>query len=207
MPKNTVKYRGQVNIAVKRGNTTVKKSVHNAGMPDMAMLFAKAITGNMNYNTDIPRVLDIGYIVPNTESIVNAGDSGVWMSILNNPVPIGGRQFKFEPTLSNWVGVLTTTVFSQDLVSTLLPNVLENMANGNYVLKLRLCSYSQNNRNYFAEVEVDENFLTGLRDSTSAIITWYSELLYNEEFSSSRLTGTVVSTPNTSTIDNTEENE
>ena len=183
MPKETVKYKGKVNISIKRGKNIIKKSNHNDGLPDMAMLFAKAITGNMDYSSDIPRLLDIGYIVPSTESIVNEGDSGVWMSILNNPVPIGGRQFKFEPTLSNWVGILTTTVFAQDLNSPLIPNVLENMSNGTYELKIRLCSYKQKNRKYFAEVAVDEDFLTGLRDSTSAIITWYSELLYNESVS------------------------
>lgn len=191
MPKETVKYKGKVNISIKRGKNIVKKSNHNDGLPDMAMLFAKAITGNLDYSADIPRLLDIGYIVPSTESVVNAGDSGVWMSVLNNPIPIGGRQFKFEPTLSNWVGILTTTVFAQDLNSPLIPNVLENMANGTYELKIRLCSYKQKNRKYFAEVAVDSDFLTGLRDSTSAIITWYSELLYNESVSDTT-SGTVV---------------
>ncbi len=191
MPKDKATYRGQVNIAIKKNKHTIKKSVHNAGMPDMAMLFAKAITGNMNYNTDIPRFIDIGYVVPGTESPVNAGDSGVWMSILNNPVAIGGRQFKYENTLSNWVGILTTTVFSQDLNSPLLPNVIDNVVSGNYVLKIRLCSLNDLNRRYFAEITIDEEFLTDLRDSTSAIITWYSELLYNEDFSASRLAGIV----------------
>ena len=195
MPKELVKCKGKVNIAIKKGKNTIKKSSHNAGLPGMAMLFAKAITGNLNYSTDIPRLLDIGYIVPTTESPVNAGDSGVWMSILNNPVPIGGRQFKFEPTIPNWVGILTTTVFSQDLNSPLIPEVMENMNNGIYVLKIRLCSFNKKNRNYFAEVEVGTDFLTGLRDSTSAIITWHTELLYNEELASELVSGTVIDNP------------
>ena len=195
MPKEITKYRGKVNIAYKKGKNVVKKSTHNNGLPDMAMLFAKAITGSMNYETDIPRLLDIGYVVPSTESTVNTGDSGVWMSILNNPVPIGGRQFKFDTALRNWVGVLTTTVFAQDLNSPLLPEVIENMNNGIYVLKIRLCSYNKRGRNYFAEITVDEDFLTGLRDSTSAIITWYSELLYDEENSFNIIRGIVNNTP------------
>lgn len=196
MPKELLKYKGKVNIAFKKGKVITNKSTHNNGLPDMAMLFAKAITGNMNYETDIPRLLDIGYIVPNTESIANAGDSGVWMSILNNPVPIGGRQFKFDTALRNWVGILTTTIFAQDLNSPLLPEVIENMNNGIYVLKIRLCSFTRKNRNYFAEITVDEEFLTNLRDSTSAIITWYSELLYDEENSFNIIRGIVSNTPN-----------
>lgn len=196
MPKEITKYRGKVNIAYRKGKNIVKKSTHNNGLPDMAMLFAKAITGTMNYDTDIPRLLDIGYVVPNTESVANEGDSGVWMSILNNPVAIGGRQFKFDTALRNWVGILTTTVFAQDLNSPLLPEVIENMNNGIYVLKLRLCSYTKKNRKYFAEVTVDEDFLTGLRDSTSAIITWYAELLYDEENSFNIIRGIVTTVPN-----------
>ena len=94
MPKETTKYRGKVNIAIKKGRTTIKKSTHNAGLPDMAYLFSKAVTGTLDYNTDIPRVLDVGYVVPPTESPINEGDSGVWMSILTDVVPISGRQYK-----------------------------------------------------------------------------------------------------------------
>jgi len=192
MLKDYTGYQGKVKITIKKGDNIVKRSTHNAGMPDMAMLFAKAITGNLNYTNDIPRLLDVGYIVPDTESSVNAGDSGVWMSILNNPIPIGGRQFKYDTDLKNWVAMLTTTIFAQDLNSPLLPNVIDNMSKGNYILKIRMCSLNSANRNYFAEVTVDEEFLTGIRDSTSAIITWYSELLYNEEFYAQRISGTVV---------------
>ncbi len=191
MPKETVAYKGKVNISIKKGKTIVRKSNHNDGLPDMAYLFSKAITGNMNYSTDIPRLLDIGYIVPSTESAVNAGDSGVWMSILTNPVAIGGRQYKYDDTLSNWVGILTTTVYANDLNVTLLPEVINNLNTGVYELKIRLCSFERRNRRYFAEVTVDEEFLVGLRDSTSAIITWYSELLYNETESSNTITGTI----------------
>lgn len=179
MPKENVEYRGKVNIIVKRGNASIRKSTHNAGLSDMAMLFAKAVTGNLNYDTDIPRVLDIGYIVPATESAVSSGDSGVWTSILTNPVPIGGRQFKFDNELKNWIGILTTTVYANQLNSPLLANVITNVSNGTYQLKVRLCSANIADKKYFAEINVDENFLIQLRDSTSAIITWYTELLYD----------------------------
>ena len=119
-----------------------------------------------------------------------------WGSLFGTQLAIGGRQFKFDTALRNWVGILTTTVFAQDLNSPLLPEVIENMNNGIYVLKLRLCSYTKKNRKYFAEVTVDEDFLTGLRDSTSAIITWYAELLYDEENSFNIIRGIVTTVPN-----------
>ena len=191
MPKETTRYKGKLNIALKKGKVTIKKTTHNSGLPDMALLFAKAITGTMDYTTDIPRLIDVGYVVPSTESPVNAGDSGVWMSILNNPVPVGGRQYKYDETLENWVGVLTTTIYSDDLNSALLPNVIENLNNGTYELKIRMCSYKIQNRRYFAEVDVDTEFLTGLTESTSAIITWYTELLYNEDDTSETISGDV----------------
>ena len=191
MPKETTRYRGKVDIAIKKGKKTVKKSTHNAGLPDMAYLFSKAITGTMDYTTDIPRLLDIGYIVPSTESPINVGDSGVWMSILNNPVTISGRQYKFDTDLKNWVGILTTTIYADDLNVALLPSVLANVSSGNYELQVRMCSYSKKNRKYFADISVDENFISSLRDSTSAIITWYAELLYNEPDTSSTVSGTV----------------
>lgn len=192
MPKETVAYRGKVNIAIKKGKSTVKKFTHNDGLPDMALLFAKAITGNIDYNADVPRLIDIGYLVPSTESPVNAGDSGVWMSILNNPVPIGGRQYKFDTELQNWVGVLTTTIYADDLNVPVLPNVIANIKSGNYELKIRMCSANRRNRHYFAEVAVDEDFISGIRDATSAIITWYSELLYNEADTSNVYSGDVI---------------
>lgn len=192
MPKEITRYRGKVDIAIKKGRKTIKKSTHNAGLPDMAYLFSKAITGTLNFSTDIPRLLDIGYIVPTTESPINMGDSGVWMSILNNPVAIGGRQYKFDAELKNWVGILTTTIYADDLNLPLLPNVLENMRTGTYELQVRMCSYNKKNRKYFASITLDETFISSLRDSTSAIITWYAELLYNEADTSTTVSGVVV---------------
>ena len=191
MIKETVKYKGKIDVAFKKGKTTVKKSTHNDGLPDMAYLFAKAVVGSMDYTTDIPRLLDIGYIVPSTESSVNVGDSGVWMSILNNPVAIGGRQYKFDTDLKNWVGILTTTVHANDLNSALLPNVKENVSLGNYALQIRLCSYKKQNRKYFAEVAIGEDFITNLTEATAVIITWYTELLYNEPDTSNIVSGDV----------------
>ena len=184
MIKESPSYRGKVKIALKQGSKTVRRSTHNAGMPDMAMLFAKAITGSLDLDTDIPRILDIGYQVEKTSSTTELIDNGLWNSILNHVVPIGGRQFKFDTDLKNWVGILTTTVFATDLNTALLPNVEDNVRKGNYNLKIRLGSYKRGDRRYFAEVDIDEEFLLGLKESTSAIITWYTELLYNEDGSS-----------------------
>lgn len=191
MPKETTKYRGKVNIAIKKGRTTIKKSTHNAGLPDMAYLFSKAVTGTLDYNTDIPRVLDVGYVVPPTESPINEGDSGVWMSILTDVVPISGRQYKFDMDLENWVGVLTTTIYANDLNVPLLKNVKENLGSGNYILKIRMCSYNSRGRKYFAEIPVNYDFVEDLSSSTSAIITWYAELLYDENDASNTYSGNV----------------
>ena len=65
------------------------------------------------------------------------------------------------------------------------------MQNGIYELRIRLCSYKIQNRRYFAEVAVDETFINELKQATSAIITWYTELLYNEPETSETVSGTV----------------
>ena len=193
MIKETPSYKGNVKVAIKKGNNTIKRSNHNAGMPDMAMLFAKAITGSLDLATDIPRILDIGYKVVQTQSSSESVDNGLWTSILNSPVPIGGRQYKYDSILKNWVGILTTTVFATDLNSALLANVQDGVESGRYELRIRLGSYRREDRRYFAEVEIDNEFLNSLKESTSAIITWYTELLYNEENSSSITSGNIQS--------------
>ena len=180
MIKETASYRGKVKIAIKKGDSIINKSTHNAGLPDMAMLFAKAITGSLDLSKDIPRILDIGYKVVSTQSASEAADNGLWNSILNSPAHIGGRQYKYDSTLKNWVGILTTTVFATDLNGAVLNNVKENVDLGNYELKIRLGSYQKNDRHWFAEIDIDNEFIDTLLDSTSAIITWYTELLYNE---------------------------
>lgn len=191
MIKETPSYKGKVKVAIKKGNSTIKRSNHNAGMPDMAMLFAKAITGSLDLATDVPRILDIGYKVVQTQSSSESVDNGLWTSILNSPVPIGGRQYKYDSTLKNWVGILTTTVFATDLNSALLSNVQDGVESGRYELRIRLGSYRREDRRFFAEVEIDNEFLDSLKESTSAIITWYTELLYNEENSSTVTSGDI----------------
>lgn len=193
MINETSKYRGKVTVAIKKGSKTINKSTHNAGLPDMARLFAKAVTGNLDFAIDTPRILDIGYTVNDTNSKTEPSeDVGVWESILNSPCAIGGRQYKYEPTLKNWVGELTTTVLATDLNGAMLPNVVENADLGNYNLKIRLCSYRNTDRRYFAEIDIDSDFITQLRNSTSAIVTWECELLYNEESSASKLYGEII---------------
>ena len=193
MIKETPSYKGNVKVAIKKGNNTIKRSNHTAGMADMVMLFAKAISGSLDLATDIPRILDIGYKVVQTQSSSESVDNGLWTSILNSPVPIGGRQYKYDSTLKNWVGILTTTVFATDLNSALLANVQDGVESGRYELRIRLGSYRREDRRYFAEVEIDNEFLNSLKESTSAIITWYTELLYNEENSSSITSGNIQS--------------
>lgn len=181
MPKQTSVYKGKVKIAFKKGNKVISKSTHNSGLKDMGYLFAKAVTGNLNFTEDIPRYIDIGYIVPSTETDVNPGDSGIWMSVLNSPVNIGGRQYTYDNTEDNWLGVLTTTVYFSDINGGIIDNVKENLMLGEYSLRIRLCSYPNKGRRYFAELELEDgvSFLDKIRDTTSVIITWYTELLYD----------------------------
>lgn len=176
---DVLKYRGKVNSVIKRNNTVVSRSTHNTGLPDMSLLFAKAVSGTLDATTDIPRLLDIGYIVPQTIYQAENVDNKVWQSVLNVPCSITGRQFKYDTALNNWVGILTTTVLSSDLNGPLLDNVLNE--SGDREFKIRLCSYSQKNRHYFAEINIDDVFLKTLRESTSAIVTWYCELLYDNQ--------------------------
>lgn len=184
MPKETNLYRGKVELTLKRGNHKLRQTTHNSGLPDMALMFAKAITGNISQSDDLPRLLDIGYVVDSSDNNHNSYNNGIWMSILNKPVNIGGRQYKYDNELGNWVGILTSTVYYSDLNGGILDDVLSNAAVGNYQLKARLCSYNVKDRKYLAEIDLSVDDITGIRDKTSAIFTWYTELLYNEEDSS-----------------------
>lgn len=180
MITNMTKYRGKVEISIKKNNIVLKQSTHNTGLQDMALLFAKAITGNISPIDDLPRLLDIGYVTPAADNDENTYNNGVWMSILNAPVNIGGRQYRYDAKLNNWVGILTSTVYASDLNAPILEDVIANMENNNYVLKARLCSYNKRNRKYLAEIDLSVEDLRDIREKTSAIFTWYTELLYAE---------------------------
>ena len=180
MVKDTNVYRGKVDISIKRNNKILKQSTHNTGLSDMALLFAKAITGNISPIDDLPRLLDIGYIAPNDDTRGNLYNNGIWMSILNTPVNIGGRQYRYDSNLGNWVAILTSTVYASDLNAPILEDVIANIENENYVLKARLCSYNKRGRKYFAEIDLTLDDLRDIREKTSAIFTWYTELLYAE---------------------------
>lgn len=181
MNKNTNKYRGKVNIDFKQNGKIIAHTTHNTGLSDMALLFAKAVTGNINYSTDIPRLLDIGYVVPSATQYDYSYANGVWMSILNSPANIGGRQFRYDKDLENWVGILTSTIYYNDINGGLLDEILNKVDDGQIELKVRLCSYEFKNRRYFAEIDITREELEKIKDSTSAIFSWYTELLYAEE--------------------------
>lgn len=190
MNKDINIYKGKVKITYKKGKNILKQTTHNRGLSDMSLMFAKAITGNLDYSTDIPRLIDIGYIVPSATTDEYTYANGVWMSILNNPVNIGGRQYEFNQELENWVAVLTSTVYYSDLNGGILDTVLaqaESYTDSGepYItLKVRLCSYENKDRKYLAEIDISPDEIREIRDSTSAIFSWYTELLYNEENSS-----------------------
>lgn len=192
------RYRGKVEVTLKRNKTILKQSTHNTGLSDMALLFAKAITGSISPIDDLPRLLDIGYIVPSADNNQNNYNNGVWMSILNSPVNIGGRQYKYDKDLTNWVGILTSTVYYSDLNGAILDDVIQNVTEGNYVLKARLCSYNKRNRKYLAEINLSLDDIVAIRDKTSAIFTWYTELLYAEEGMSNQASSDVTNTQTTS---------
>lgn len=184
MVKSTNMYRGKVEIAIKRKNKILKQTEHNTGLSDMALLFAKAVTGNISPIDDLPRLLDIGYVAPRADNNENQYNNGIWMSILNAPVNIGGRQYRFDSDLNNWVGILTSTVYASDLNTPILDGITQNVIDGNYLLKARLCSYNKQNRKYLAEIDLTLDDITDIREKTSAIFTWYTELLYAEPDSS-----------------------
>lgn len=184
MIKDTIQYRGRVEVAYKRNSNVIRKRTHNTGLSDMALLFAKAITGNISQMDDLPRLLDIGYVVPSADNQENSYNNGIWMSILNAPVNIGGRQYRYDYNLENWVGILTSTVYYSDINLAVLNDAIQNGLNEKYILKARLCSYNKANRKYLAEIDLDLDDITEIRDKTSAIFTWYTELLYKEEGSS-----------------------
>lgn len=183
MIKDITRYRGRVEITHKRNNTILRQSTHNTGLSDMALLFAKAITGNISPIDDLPRLLDIGYIVPSANNNENDYDNGIWMSILNSPVNIGGRQYRYDKDLMNWVGILTSTVYYSDINGAIFDDVIQNVTEGKYILKARLCSYNKRNRKYLAEIDLSLDDIISIRDKTSAIFTWYTELLYEENTS------------------------
>lgn len=192
MNKDINIYRGRVNIAYRQGKHIIKQTTHNTGLSDMSLMFVKAITGNLNYSTDIPRLIDIGYIVPSATTTDYTYSNGVWMSILTNPATIGGRQYKFDEDLNNWVAVLTSTVYYSDLNGGILDSVLSQADEGYIQLKVRLCSYDIKHRKYLAEINISPEEIREIRDSTSAIFSWYTELLYAEEASSDSMSSNVV---------------
>lgn len=181
MNKDTNVYRGKVKIDFKHNGTIVRRTTHNAGLSDMALLFAKAVTGNLNYSTDVPRLIDIGYIVPSATTTDYTYSNGIWMSILNEPANIGGRQFKYDKDLENWVGILTSTVYYSNLNGGILDEILSQVEDGQIELKVRLCSYEYKNRKYFAEIPITKSEIEEIKDSTSAIFSWYTELIYDSE--------------------------
>lgn len=192
MNKDTNIYRGKVKIAFKKGKNILKQTTHNRGLSDMSLLFAKAITGNLDYSSDIPRLIDIGYMVPSATTTNYTYSNGVWMSILNSPANIGGRQYKYDTELENWLGVLVTTVYYSDLNGGILDKVLTQAEEGYISLKVRLCSYDPKDRKYFAEIDITPEEIREIRDSTSAIFSWYTELLYAEENSSDNIESDIV---------------
>ena len=179
MLKYTLQYQGKVDMVYSKGANVIDRVTHNTGLADMSQLFVKALTGNLSQTNDIPRLIDIGYVVPGTASKTNARDLGVWMSILNKPVVIGGRQYEFDNSLNNWVSKLVTTIYDSDLNGGILDNVLTLADMKEYQLAMRLCSYNEKNRKYLAEINLSPNDIRNIKESTSVIVTWYSELLFD----------------------------
>lgn len=173
--KEKLQYRGKVQLDIMKKGRRINSVIHNTGLPDMSWMFAKALTGNLQSTTDIPRVLDIGYVIPGTRGSTD----GIWQSILNSPVDIGGRQFLYDTTLQNWVGMLVGTIYYTDLNGPILDDVIARTydTENPIQLKLRLCSYQVTNRKYFAEVDVTPEDITQIKELTSVIVTWYSEII------------------------------
>ena len=171
MNNNILSYRGKVKLDTIKKGRIIHSEIHNTGLPDMCWMFSKAISGNLNSATDVPRLVDLGYVIP--------GTNGIWTSILNSPVNIGGRQFSYDSSLQNWVGTLISTIYYSDLNGAILDDVLaqtEDVDNP-IQLKLRLCSFNNVNRKYFAEVDMSPKEIEQIRELTSVIVTWYSEII------------------------------
>lgn len=173
--KDKLQYRGKVKLDTMKKGRRINSVIHNTGLPDMSWLFAKAITGNLDSSRDVPRVLDLGYVMNNTSGSAD----GIWQSILNTPVNIGGRQYSYDASLENWVGELIGTIYYTDLNGPMIDGVIAqaNDTVNPIQLKLRLCSYNPENRKYFAEVNVTPDDVTQIKEMTSVIVTWYSEII------------------------------
>ena len=182
--KDILQYVGKVRIDTMKKGRRISTSFHNTGLPDMSWMFAKAISGNLTPSTDIPRLLDVGYIIPGTE---------IWTSILNNPVNIGGRQYSFDASENNWVSTLVSTLYYSDFNGGILDEALVRAESEEIALKLRLCSYQTTNRKYFAEVDISPDEIEKIKEMTSAIITWYSEIVPYTENNSVIDNGDIVS--------------
>lgn len=179
MLKYTLQYNGKVDMAYTKNNHVLDTVTHNTGLADMSQLFVKALTGNLSTTDDIPRLIDIGYVIPGTASKTNARDLGIWTSILNSPIVIGGRQYEFDNSLNNWVSKLVATIYDTDLNGGILDNVLTLADLKEYQLAMRLCSYNEKDRKYLAEINLSPNDIRNIKESTSVIVTWYSELLFD----------------------------
>ena len=169
MNNNTFSYRGIVQLELMKKGRKLHSIIHNTGLPDMSWMFAKAVTGNLDSSTDVPRLMDLGYEIP--------GTGGMWTSILNKPVNIGGRQYSYDYTLSNWIGTLISTIYYSDLNGGILDDVIDRADRGEINFKLRLCSYPAKQRKYFAEIDITPEEITKIKELTSVIITWHSEII------------------------------
>ena len=169
MLKYTLQYQGKVDMVYSKGANIIDRVTHNTGLADMSQLFVKALTGNLSQTNDIPRLIDIGYVVPGTASKTNARDLGLWMSILNKPVVIGGRQYEFDNSLNNWVSKLVTTIYDSDLNGGILDNVLTLADMKEYQLAMRLCSYNEKDRKYLAEINLSPNDIRNIKESKEKI--------------------------------------
>lgn len=178
-------YKGIVTISHKVGSrVTAKRTIHNAGLPDIAQMFAKAAAGVWKAEDDAPRLLDVGYIVESSDNYNVSEKMSVWQSILNNPVPIGGRQFSFNKDENNWIATLTSTVLYSDLNGAILDKVLQNADDQKIQLQIRLCSYPTVGRKYFAKVDISPDDIRKIQESTSALISWIMELLFEDSAAS-----------------------
>ncbi|MBQ6631742.1 MAG: hypothetical protein IJH55_06505, partial [Romboutsia sp.] len=102
------------------------------------------------------------------------------------------RQYKYDTDLENWLGVLISTIYYSDLNGGILDHILSQADEGYIQLKVRLCSYDSKDRKYFAEIDISPNEIREIRDSTSAIFSWYTELLYAEDDSSDNVESNIV---------------
>lgn len=140
-------YIGEVSMVFERNGRPYEVVRHNAGLPKMFNIIARALTGK-NVAEEIPAFLDLRYL-----------NGSTYVTCLRSPVVLTGCYYENDIT-NGWVTKVTGTITFDNLDSPIVDNTY------------KLYLMSKTGRFDLATLEVDYDDLKNLTAGTQALITW-----------------------------------